>query len=226
MSAILLIDDNTEILSANQNHLTKQGFEITCADTGIKALAYLNENRYDCIVLDILLPDLDGFSICKAARTITDTPILFLSCLEESDDKVRGLTSGGDDYMTKPYSLKELTARINALLRRKHDRYKQPHGDFYIDADNKIIHALGKNVLLSEREFHLFLLFYENPGKVFSKEEILDKIWFGTAESGVVAVVVLKLRRKIEFAESIIGNIENSYGAGYCLSLPKRGDNV
>src|SRR5215510_13204332 len=114
MANILLIDDNDEILSANQSYLAKQGFNVTCADTGIRAIACLNENQYDCIVLDILLPDLDGFSICKAARTITNAPILFLSCLEETDDKVRGLKLGGDDYMTKPYSLEELAARINA----------------------------------------------------------------------------------------------------------------
>ncbi|MDR0273414.1 MAG: response regulator transcription factor [Clostridiales bacterium] len=221
MSNILLIDDNAEIQTANRDYLTKQGFCVTCADTGIKALAYINENRYDCIVLDILLPDLDGYSICKAARTVTNTPILFLSCLEETDDKIKGLASGGDDYMTKPYSLKELTARINAMLRRGNS-HDIPRGDFYIDHDNKIIHSMGKNVLLSEREFNLFILFYENPGRVFSKKEILNKIWYGNAEIGVVAVMVLKLRRKIEFAESVIGSIENTYGTGYRLTLPEK----
>ncbi len=226
MPTILLIDDNEEILSANRSYLTKQGFDVTCADTGIKALAYLNENTYDCIVLDVLLPDLDGFSICKAARTITNTPILFLSCLEEADDKVKGLTAGGDDYMTKPYSLKELAARIGAMLRRSEGSQELPREDFYIDGENKIIHALGKNVILSERELNLFRLLHENPGKVFSKEEILDKVWYGDAEIGVVAVMVLKLRRKVEFAESVIGSIENSYGMGYRLTPPDKGGTV
>ena len=102
MSRILFIDDNEEILSINKSHLTGQGFDVTCADTGINALALLKDNQYDCIVLDILLPELDGFTLCKAARTITDTPILFLSCLEEADDKVNGLMAGGDDCLTKP----------------------------------------------------------------------------------------------------------------------------
>ncbi len=221
MPDILLIDDNEEILTANRSYLTGQGFSVTCADTGIKALSCLNKSSYDCIVLDVLLPDLDGFSICKAARTITNTPILFLSCLEEADDKVKGLTSGGDDYMTKPYSLKELAARINAMLRRS-GGYEFKRGDFYIDADNKIIHAIGRNILLSEKEFNLFMLFYENPGKVFSKSEILDRIWNGNTDNGVVAVTVLKLRRKIEFAEAVIGSIENSYGTGYSLLPPER----
>jgi DNA-binding response OmpR family regulator len=223
MPNILLVDDNEEILTANRDYLTKQGFDIRCADTGIKALACLNQNKYDCIVLDILLPDLDGYAICKAARTITNTPILFLSCLEEPDDKIKGLTSGGDDYMTKPYSLRELAARINAMLRR--DRgHESPGEDLYIDRDNKIIHALGKNILLSEREFKLFLLFFENPGKVFRKEDILSNVWYGNAEIGVVAVMVLKLRRKLTFAESVIGSIENSYGTGYRLIPPQTED--
>ena len=225
MKNILIVDDSPEILSVNSEYLTAQGFNVTCAETGVKAIVCLNENKYDCVVLDILMPDLDGFAICKAARTMTDTPILFLSCLEEIDDKINGLAAGGDDYMTKPFSLKELAARINAILRRG-SSHTLPRGDFYIDHDNQIVHALGKNVLLSEREFNLFMLFYENPGKILSKKEILNKIWYGNAEIGVVAVMVHKLRRKIEFAESLIGSIENTYGAGYRLMPPevKEGD--
>ena len=136
MPSVLLIDDNEEILSVNKSYLTGQGFSVTCADNGVYALVMLKENRYDCIVLDILLPDLDGFTICKAARTITDTPILFLSCLEEADDKVEGLMAGGDDYITKPCSLKELTARINVMLRRTVVNEK-PSDEPHIDRDNR-----------------------------------------------------------------------------------------
>jgi len=213
MPEILLVDDNEEILSVNESHLTRQGFDVTCADTGIKAIALLKDNQFDCIVLDVLLPDLDGFTICKAARTITDTPVLFLSCLEEADDKVKGLMAGGDDYMTKPCSLKELTARINAMLRRKGSK-KIEVADVSIDRDTKIINALGKSVLLSEREFRLFILFFENKGKSFSKEELLERIWYGNAEMSVVTSLVLRLRRKIEFAENAIGQIKSEYGKG------------
>ena len=221
MPGVLLIDDNEEILSANKDYLTGQGFTVTCANTGIKALAYLNENKYDCIVLDILLSDLDGFTICKAARTITDTPIMFLSCLDETDDKVNGLMTGGDDYMSKPYSLREMSARITALLRRGVG-VERPCGDIYIDQENNIIHVSGKNLLLSEREFKLFTLFYYNPEEVFSKEELLDKIWHGNAESGAVATLVSRLKRKIEFAEEVIGDIINVYGSGYSLVRPNK----
>ena len=221
MPEILLVDDNEEILSANESHLTRQGFDVTCADTGIKAIALLKDNQFDCIVLDVLLPDLDGFTICKAARTITDTPVLFLSCLEEADDKVKGLMAGGDDYMTKPCSLKELTARINAMLRRKGSK-KIEVADVSIDRDTKIINALGKSVLLSEREFRLFILFFENKGKSFSKEELLERIWYGNAEMSVVTSLVLRLRRKIEFAENVIGQIKSEYGKGYSLVPPEK----
>jgi DNA-binding response OmpR family regulator len=213
---VLLVDDNQEILSANRNYLTTQGYAVDCADTGVKALACLNASRYDCIVFDVLLPDLDGFALCKAARTVTDTPILFLSCLDESEDKVKGLMAGGDDYMSKPYSLKEFGARILALMRRGGRRDK-PQGDFYIDRENRIVHALGKNVLLSEREFLLFELLYENPKKSFSREELLKIIWQDSAEISVAATLISRLRRKIEFAESVIGKITSTYGSGYCL---------
>ena len=220
MPDILLIDDNEEILNANREYLTAQGFSVTCADTGIKALTCLHNRQFDCVVLDILLPDLDGFSICKAARTITDTPILFLSCLDEPENKVRGLMSGADDYMAKPYSLKELAARIQTLMRRV-DKKETPQNGFYIDRENKIVHLSGKYILLSTKEFNLFMMFHENPNKVFSKQDILDKVWHGNAEIGVVPVWILKLRRKLEFAEDIIGHIESRYGNGYCFIPPE-----
>jgi len=216
MKNVLLVDDNEEILSANRNYLTSQGYTVDCAETGVRALACLNANRYDCIVFDVLLPDLDGFALCKAARTVTDTPILFLSCLDESEDKVKGLMAGGDDYMSKPYSLKEFGARILALMRRD-SRKDKPQGNFYIDRETRIIHVSGKNVLLSEREFLLFELLYENPKKSFSREKLLKIIWQDSAEISVVATLVSRLRRKIEFAESVIGKITSSYGTGYCL---------
>jgi DNA-binding response OmpR family regulator len=222
MPEILLVDDNEDILSVNKGYLTRQGFNVTCADTGIKAIALLKDNKYDCIVLDILLQDLDGFTICKAARTITETPILFLSCLEEADDKVKGLMAGGDDYMTKPCSLSELTARINAMLRRNIAQDK-PRAAVSIDRDTKIINALGKNVLLSEREFNLFILFYENKGMSFSKEELLERIWYGNAEISAVTSLILRLRRKIEFAGDVIGQIVSEYGKGYTLIPPEKG---
>lgn len=222
MANILIIDDNHEILDANLSHLAGEGFHVTATDTGVKAIAYLNEKQYDCIVLDILMPDLDGFAICKAARTVTDAPIIFLSCMDDPDDKVRGLMAGGDDYMTKPYSLKELAARVRALLRRA-ERSAEPKAPaFYLDRRNRRIHAKELSVYLSQQEFVLFLLLYENPGTVFSKKELLEKVWQNPdTDIRTVAVHILKLRRKLDYAADVIGRIENGYGEGYFLSPPK-----
>ena len=214
MQNILIIDDNLEILSANEAYLADDGYCVTAVDTGIKAIAALNEKHYDCIVLDILLPDLDGFAICKAARTVTDSPIIFLTCLDDLDDKLKGLMSGGDDYMTKPYSLKELSARIRAQFRRGEIIGRQETGGFYIDADNRMIHTDGKNIFLSEKEFNLFMLFHNNPMKYISKEDIFEQVWKGAKTNPeTVAVHILKLRRKMD--SETVGSIETNYGKGY-----------
>jgi DNA-binding response OmpR family regulator len=224
MPEVLVIDDNAEILAANESYLSQEGFAVTVADSGVKAVSLISSRSFDCIVLDILLPDLDGYAICKAARTITDTPILFLSCLDEMDEKLKGLMMGGDDYMTKPYSLHELSARVHALIRRS-GRAKEnasvPNDDFYVERDQRLIHTKQQSVILSKKEFELFLLFYDNPGVLFSKEVILETIWeTRRADPHTITVHITRLRKKIEFAESRIGRIESAYGSGYRLTPP------
>ena len=219
MPKILIIDDNPEILDLNTSHLSKEGFNITTADTGTKAITLLKQNPYDCIILDIMLPDTDGYTICKTARSLTSAPIIFLSCLDSLDDKVKGLMIGGDDYMTKPYSLKELSARVHAHLRREKPKNLLMSGAASIDKDNRIIHTPEKYVLLSQKEFELFMLLFETPGKVYTKEEIYDSLWQPTkTDISTVAVHILKLRRKLGFAASYIGSIETSVSGGYYLT--------
>jgi len=221
MPNILLIDDCPEILAANVSHLTAEGFDVTTADTGMGAILRLNEKQYDCIVLDIMLPDIDGFALCKAIRTVTNTPVIFLTCLDDPDDKVRGLMTGGDDYLTKPYSLKELSARILVLLRQgKHKDRHISFGEIYIDKENKMVQTPVKNVFLSQKEFDLFLLLFENPEQVFSREKLLKTLWSESTDIGTVAVHISKLRRKLGFAEQYIGTIENNYKSGYYIAPP------
>lgn len=225
MPDILLIDDNEEILSANASFFAMQGYAVTAVDSGAAAITCLNEKQFDCIVLDILLPDIDGYAICKAARAVTNVPIIFLSCLDEVDDKIRGLMTGGDDYMTKPYSLKELGARVHVLLRRDEIGKMPKNTDFNIDHHNRIVQASYKNALLSQKEYDLFMLLYENPMKAFSKEEILAQVWQGrTIDDNTVAVHIMRLRRKLDFVARYIGIIENEYGTGYRLIPPKADD--
>ncbi|MCL2588969.1 MAG: response regulator transcription factor [Oscillospiraceae bacterium] len=221
MAHILLIDDCPEILQANVSHLLAEGFHVSTAETGVEAILRLKEAAYDCIVLDIMLPDIDGFALCKAIRTITDTPVIFLTCKDDTDDKINGLTNGGDDYLTKPYSLKELTARIKILLRHGQRNDRQiSYGEVRIDKENRIVQTSQKNVFLSQKEFDLFLLLFENPGKVFSKEELFQTLWPNSADIGTVAVHISKLRRKLGFAEAQIGTIENNYKCGYYIAPP------
>ena len=219
MSSILLVDDNAEILMANKTHLIGEGYTVTTADTGMNAIVYLNENQYDCIVLDIMLPDIDGHTLCKAVRTITSAPIIFLTCMDAPGDKVKGLMLGGDDYMTKPYSLDELTARIHAHLRREQsaNRYAS-YGKVHIDKVNRMIQTPEKNVFLTQKELELFLLLYENPDSKFTKEEIMKRLWSDKMDIGTVAVHILKLRRKLDFVKSYVGVIENDYKRGYSIS--------
>jgi len=221
MPSILLVDDNHDILAANSAHLLKHGYDVTTAASGTKALHMLNENKYDLIVLDIMLPDMDGFAICKSARAISDTPIIFLTCLDTTENKVDGLMSGADDYMTKPYSLRELTARITAILRRD-SRSSQTvsYNNVSIDSKNRMIQVADKNVFLSQKEFELFMLMYDNPGQTFSKDDIFKAIWPKGADIGTVAVHILKLRRKLDDISNFVGIIKNDYKLGYFVEAP------
>ena len=219
MPNILIIDDNLEILETNMDYLTGVGYHVTVASTGKKALKYLNNEQYDCIVMDIMLPDIDGFALCKAARTLTPSPIIFLSCLDAPRDKVKGLMAGGDDYMTKPYSQDELSARIHAHLRREQRAGRHiTVGQVYIDKQNRMIQTPEQNVFLTQKEFNLFLLLFENPNKMFSKKELLNNLWTEKTDLGTVALHVMKLRRKLSLASTYTGTIENDYKNGYYLS--------
>jgi len=219
MPNILLIDDNPEILTVNETHLVGEGYNVTTANTGMNAIISLNEKQYDCIVMDIMLPDIDGYALCKAVRTITNAPIIFLTCMDAPSDKVKGLMLGADDYMTKPYSLDELVARIHAHLRREQavGRYAS-FGEVHIDKVNRMVQTPEKNVFLTQKELELFLLLYENPDKKFTKEEIFKTLWGDNTDTGTVAVHILKLRRKLDFAKPYIGAIENDYNRGYYIS--------
>jgi len=222
MANILVVDDSQEILAHCKKSLTAEGFDVTVADTGVKAIAAINSNSYDCIVLDVMLPDLDGYAICKAARTCTTAPIIFLSCMDSTDDKIKGLALGADDYMTKPYSMRELIARIHVLLRRGHiiEEFQTPASDIYVNMENKMIQTPGRDVFLSQREFDLFMLLYTNMEVTYTRDELLDLLWPKGSDPGTVAVHILKLRRKLESVTDYVGMVVNNYRSGYYMSPP------
>jgi two-component system OmpR family response regulator len=221
---LLLVDDEENLRSMLEAALRHVGFEVHPAATGREALDRVPEVRPDLIVLDVMLPDLDGFEVCKRLRTEgVRTPELFLTARDGTDDKVRGLTLGGDDYLVKPFSLEELVARINAVLRRAglaQSEAVMSCGDLEMDDDAHRVLKGGSDISLSPTEYKLLRYLLINKGKVVSKAQILDHVWqydFG-GDGGVVETYIGYLRRKLDNADPRL--IHTIRGVGYTLREP------
>lgn len=208
MKEILLIDDDPEIVKLNKKYLESKGHKVRTASCGSEAMIHIAEAVPDCIVLDVLLPDVLGFDLCGEIRKHCNTPIIFLSCKDDEDDKVRGLLAGGDDYMTKPFSMRELEARVCAQIRRT-DRV-------LFDIDNKTIFYRSRSVSLSQAEFDLFLLLHKNKKRPISAEELYASLKDGQKdESNTIAVYIRRLRKKFEDFDQSFGTIETVRNEGY-----------
>lgn len=212
---LLAVEDEQDILRTNRRYLEARGYKVDSAACGSEALELLRKQTYDCILLDVLLPDMNGFALCEAVRRLTSAPILFLSCMDEEEDKIKGLMAGGDDYMTKPYSLKELAARVYAQVRRGAMK------GFAIDHENQVLRVGSRMIPMPQREFELFLFLLGNPGRVIPAAELYQKVWqTGKPDSAnTVAVHITRLRRKLEEAEFAAGWIETVRGEGYQFHL-------
>ncbi|MDO4275536.1 MAG: response regulator transcription factor [Eubacteriales bacterium] len=208
---LLTVDDESDIQRTNRKYLEAQGYKVDTAVCAEEALDMLRQNRYDCILLDVLMPDMDGFALCQAVRALTSAPILFLSCMDDEEDKVKGLMAGGDDYITKPYSLKELSARVYAQVRRSMMKR------FVIDHDQQLLTVDGRVISLPQKEFELFLYLLGNPGRVLTTKELYSEVWNpGKVDmTNTVAVHIARLRRRLEGTEEIVGRIETVRGEGY-----------
>lgn len=223
MSELLLIDDNQDILEANRSYFEEQGFGVTACESGEEAAPLLKERAFDCIVLDVMMPGMDGYAVCKSIRQKTDTPVIFLSCLDQPDDKVRGLMLGGDAYMVKPYDLRELHAQVIACIRRG-EKAVAPAADFAIDRDKRIVRLHAHSAILSKKEMALLTLLLEQPGKTLFKESLCAALWPGeAADENRLQSLVRNLRRKTDFATSHIGQITSVYGTGYRLEAGEGG---
>jgi two-component system OmpR family response regulator len=222
---LLLVDDEDNLRSMLEAALRHSGFEVTPAANGRSALEAVPEVRPDLIVLDVMLPDLDGFDVCQRLRSSGDrTPVLFLTARDGTEDKVRGLTMGGDDYLVKPFSLDELVARINAVLRRtgaaREDGVLRCV-DLELDDEAHLVTRAGTEVALSPTEYNLLRYLLVNQGRVLSKAQILDHVWqydFG-GEGGVVETYIGYLRRKVDNVEPRL--IHTIRGVGYTLREPR-----
>lgn len=224
---ILLVDDETAILQLLTTILEKEGFShITTATSAEMALSLTQQNDYDLIILDVMLPGRSGFDICPVIRQKTDCPIFFLTAKTSDLDKISGFSHGADDYITKPFNPLEVVARMKAQLRR-HMKQVMPHeqkahassfGRFEIDQHSAELTVNGRIVECSAQLFQLLLFFCENPNYVFSKEEIYEKVWGAPAYNGddnTVMVHIRKLREKIEQDPSKPEYIKTVRGLGY-----------
>ena len=213
---LLAVDDDPDILRTNRRYLEARGYRVDTAVCAADALELLKNQKYDAILLDVLLPDMNGFALCEAVRALTSAPILFLSCMDGEEDKIKGLMAGGEDYITKPYSLKELAARVYAQVRRGSMKR------FVIDHQNRLLQIDNQIIPLSQKEFELFLFLMDHSGQILPAAELYQEVWrTGKPDSAnTVAVHITRLRHKLEDAGSVIGRIETVRGEGYRF-IPK-----
>ena len=221
---VLVVEDEQEIRELIRDYLEVEGFEVAMAADGEEGLEQFNTYEPDIIVLDIMLPKIDGMEICKTIRNKSNIPILMLSAKKSDVDKVLGLGLGADDYMTKPFSPKELVARIKAQLRRykelSHTNVQKnslEFKDLKIDLDAYNVFLEGEKIQLSAKEFEILKFLALNPERVYSREQIFDQIW-GFNEYGdinTVTVHIRKIREKIEQDSSNPEYIETVWGVGY-----------
>jgi two-component system OmpR family response regulator len=227
---ILVVDDEPNISALLSATLRLVAFEVRVAETGHRALVAIEEFDPDLVVLDVMLPDLDGFEVAKRLRaTGRQVPVLFLTARDALEDRISGLSAGGDDYVTKPFSLEEVVLRIKAILRRSQPDLTPPdsgvlrYADLEMDEDAHEVRRAGRLIDLSPTEFNLLKYLLINAGRVVSKAQILDRVWrydFG-GDGRIVESYVYYLRRKIDKTDPPL--IHTVRGVGYALRLP-RGD--
>ncbi|MET9286978.1 response regulator transcription factor [Nocardia beijingensis] len=225
---VLIVDDEPMIIELLAVSLRFQGFEVATALSGTEALDRVRTFRPDALILDVMMPGMDGFGMLRRLRADgVSAPVLFLTARDDVDDKLTGLTLGADDYVTKPFSLEEVIARLRVILRRSGIQSVQENanritvGDLVLDDDSHEVWKAGAPVSLSPTEFTLLRYFMVNAGKVLSKPKILDHVWrydFG-GDAGVVESYVSYLRRKIDTTEPKL--LHTLRGVGYVLREPQ-----
>jgi DNA-binding response OmpR family regulator len=228
---VLVVDDEPRYLDVIRFNLEAEGYRVTCVPTGEEALAAFRRQDPDLVVLDLMLPGLDGFEVCRRIREISSRPILILTAKGADEDKVRGLRLGADDYVTKPFSADELLARVEAVLRRAQLAVAPARetafvaGDLEIDYLARRVTLRGREVALSPTEYRLLGCLAASPGVVLERDDLLEKVW-GKAYRGeyeILRVALWRLRHKLEENSSRPRFIVNRPGVGYMFAAERVG---
>ena len=228
---VLVVDDEKLIVKGIRFSLMQDDMEVDCAYDGEEALQMAKEKSYDIILLDVMLPKMDGFEVCQQIREFSSVPIIMLTAKGDDMDKILGLEYGADDYITKPFNILEVKARIKAIIRRttrQESKPKNPNviedGDVKIDCESRRLYILGKEINLTAKEFDLMELFVKNPNKVYSRENLLNLVW-GYEYPGDVRTVdvhVRRLREKVEAKPSEPKYVHTKWGVGYYYRSDKQ----
>ncbi|MBQ6603794.1 MAG: response regulator transcription factor [Eubacterium sp.] len=221
---ILVVDDEKHIVKGIRFSLEQDDMEVDCAYDGEEGLAKAKENEYDVILLDLMLPKLDGFSVCQQIREFSDVPIIMLTAKGEDMDKILGLEYGADDYVTKPFNILEVKARIKAIIRRssrprqaKKAESQVTTGNLTLDSESRRVFISGKEINLTAREFDVLELLAFHPNKVYSREQLLKLVWGNDypGDERTVDVHIRRLREKIETRPSEPEYVHTKWGVGY-----------
>ncbi|MBA3927491.1 response regulator transcription factor [Listeria rustica] len=230
MKRILLVEDELEIAELERDYLEISDMEVTIESNGLKGLERALGDDFDLIILDIMLPDMSGFDICREIRAKKEVPILLVSARKEDIDKIRGLGLGADDYITKPFSPSELVARVKAHLARYERLAKSNIGtqneilqvhNLTLDLDGRKVFVADQEIIFTTKEFDLLVFLAKRPNRVWNKEQLFEQIW-GMQAAGDVSTVVVhirKIREKLENHGAYSDSIETIWGAGYRFNL-------
>nr|WP_288976421.1 response regulator transcription factor [uncultured Shuttleworthia sp.] len=221
---VLVVDDEKLIVKGIRFSLEQDEMKVDCAYDGQEALDKAREGDYDLILLDVMLPRMDGFEVCRAVREFSNVPIVMLTAKGDDMDKIMGLEYGADDYITKPFNILEVKARIKAILRRIKSREAEEDsgnvvksGDVSMDTDRRSLRIAGEDINLTSKEFDMLLLLVNHPGKVYSRDSLLHTIWGSDypGDARTVDVHIRRLREKIEPNPSEPRYVHTKWGVGY-----------
>ena len=221
---VLVVDDEKLIVKGIRFSLEQDGMEVTCAYDGEEALACAREQQFDIILLDIMLPKLSGFEVCQQIREFSNVPIIMLTAKGDDMDKILGLEYGADDYITKPFNILEVKARIKAIIRRTAKQEKKADtagriqaGDMTIERDNRRVYIEGREINLTAKEFDVLELLATHPNQVYSREKLLTMVWGADypGDARTVDVHIRRLREKVETNSSEPKYVHTKWGVGY-----------